>query len=532
MQPNQLRTQRILIVEREGVIAADVQQRLQRLGYPIPAIARPGEEALRRAHATPIDFVLVDMRLQGDMDGLSTAHALRTEHETPVVYLTANSDQEATGRARLTQPLGYLGKPVSDDDLRRMVQVSLHRHQMEKLLHASQAWLSNTLRCVGDGIIATDTAGNLIFMNPVAEKLTGWSSADAQGRQITTVLGLFDETTGQPTLNPVLHLSREDGRSYNLISKDGSTTVVEVECFAVVPGAGACGEDPLGAMVVLRDISARRQSEANLVLSQRMEAVASMAGGLAHDFNNQLTVILGYAQQLCEQCEGEARESAIELQHAASTAASITAQLMTLSRREPVRLETLNVNEVVCEMQPPISHSLGHGRTLVIDLSPRGGFVRGDKNQLKQVLLNLALNARDAMPGSGELRIRTTLLEIAPQSREALPYRTGQYVRLSVADNGCGMEKAIMDRIFEPFFTTHEAGFGTGLGLSMVRSIIARSGGHISVESEVGKGTTFEILLPCSGAAMPIDHDRDTGQEIGAERTAVLSGQDAMAIVR
>lgn len=522
MPLTEYRTEHILIVEDEGLIAADIQRKLERLGYPLPAIAQSGQEALRCAQSTPFDLILMDIRLKGDLDGIATALALKTEFETPVVYMTAHSDQETIGRAKLTEPPGYILKPITDGDLGSVVQISLYRHQMERRVRTSEAWLSTTLRSVGDGIIATDPAGEIVFMNPVAERLTGWPGTDAHGHQLMHILDLLEETTGQPALNPISNLLAGESRSFHLISKNGTVNMVEVACFenrasatSMQPtfpapaaprlrsdsamGAAAAGtpvDDLLGAIVVFRDITARRQMEGRLVQSQRMEAVANMAGGLAHDFNNQLTVILGYAHELCAQGEGETKEAALEIKEAASTAASITSQLLMLSRRSATCFEVLNVNEVICEVQPMISHSLGKTRVLVNDLGSPEGFVRGDRTQLKQVLLNLALNARDAMPRGGELRIETSIVEIARESQETRLYRPGRYVRLRMADTGEGMDKTTLARIFEPFFTTKKVGFGTGLGLSIAHSIIVQSGGYLGAESEPGHGTTFEILLP------------------------------------
>jgi hypothetical protein len=264
------------------------------------------------------------------------------------------------------------------------------------------------------------------------------------------ILDLFEESSGQPAKNPVADLFPGESRSYRLIPRNGTDTVVEVQCFenrlpatsmpptppmatarslggdsaaggpaASGPAASGPVGDLLGAIVILRDLTSRRQMEDSLVQSQRMEAVANMAGGLSHDFNNQLTIILGYADEFCERLAGEDKEAALEIKRAASMASSITGQLLMLSRRGEARFEVLNVNEVVCELQPMISHSLGKIRTLVTDLGSPEGFVRSDRNQLKRVLLNLVLNARDAMPTSGELRIESATVDIEPDSQQA-----------------------------------------------------------------------------------------------------------------
>jgi two-component system cell cycle sensor histidine kinase/response regulator CckA len=510
MQHTEDGKKQILIVEDERLIAVDLQKRLERLGYLVPAMATSGEEALRCARSTPFDLVLMDIRLAGEMDGIATAQALKAERDTAVVYLTAHSDPDTLDRAKLTEPHGYILKPITDGDLRSVLPIALYKHAMERRVRASEAWLSTTLRSVGEGIVATNTSGEVVFMNPVAEQLTGWPAAEAYGYLLMDVLGLFEESNNQPAKNPVQDLFAGENRSYTLISKTGSKTVVEVECFE-----NRSADHLLGAVLIVRDISGRREMERRLMQSQRMEAITSLAGGLAHDFNNQLMVILGYADELSTRLTGEDREEAREIKQAASIAGSITAQLLTLSRRDEAAFEELDVNEVMREVLPLIAHSLGKTRSLATDFGSPLTPVRGDRNQLKQVLLNLALNARDAMPAGGELRVESSTTEIAGHGPAARLYRPGPYVRLRVADTGQGMDPATLGRIFEPFFTTKKAGAGTGLGLSIVHSIVTQSGGYITATSEPGQGTSFQILLPCVSASKELDRGHNNASPTG-----------------
>jgi len=526
----------ILIVEDEGIIAADIQSRLERLGYKVPAIARSGEEALRFARSTPFDLVLMDIRLKGDMDGIAAAQTMKTELETPVVYITAHADEETINRATRTEPFGYILKPIRDSELRSAVQISIHKHEMERRLRASEAWLATTLRSIGEGVVATNRDGEVVFMNPVAERLTGWSGADANGRLLMEVLALYEESTGAPAENPVVDLlageapavSSRANRAYTLTSRAGVSATVELACFE------NRSDELLGAILVLRDIGGRRDLERRVMQSQRMEAIANLAAGLAHDFNNQLTVILGCADELCESLSDAARDRAFEIKHAGSLATALTSQLLTLSRHQAMRPEPLSINELIVEMQPAISCALGRMRILSTNLGSNLGRVRADRNQLRQVLLNLSLNARDAMPLGGELRMETSNIDIQAGSPKALLFPPGPYVRLLVSDSGEGMDKDTLARIFEPFFTTKKPGFGTGLGLSMVHSIIAQSGGHIAARSEVGLGTAFEILLPRLAAFRTLgDVEGRQSHAAGADATpTVLLVEDEDALRR
>ena len=372
MQAAQEARKQILVVEDEGLIADDIQRRLERLGYAVPAIASSGEEALRFARCTAFDLVLMDIRLQGKMDGIATAQALKDEFETPVVYLTAHADADTVSRATVTEPLGYILKPIGDLNLRSAVQIALYKHEMERRVRASESWLSTTLRSVGEGIVATNTSGEIVFVNEMAERLTGWTNAEAIGRPLREVLQLQEESASRTAGNAVLDLFPEEHRSYLLISKTGTGTPVEVGY-----SENRSERDRLGSILVVRDIRARREMEGRLIQSQRLEAIANLAGGLAHDFNNLLMVILGYAEELETGSKDDRdRERATEIKRAATLAGSLSKQLLTLSRRDVSIPEVLDIDAVIGEIQPLIARSLGTGRKLDLELGASPELVR------------------------------------------------------------------------------------------------------------------------------------------------------------
>jgi PAS domain S-box-containing protein len=238
----------ILVVENEGLIADDLQKRLERLGYCVPAIAYSAQQAFELARATPFDLVLMDISLKGKIDGIEAAEVLQEELETPVVFVTAHAHKETFGRALATEPFGYVLKPIAIDSLHKTIEIALHRHEMERRLRESENWLRTTLSNIGEGIFATDPSGEIVFMNPAAEQLTGWTKTEAYARMLTDVLVLLEENTQIRAAHPVGFPNEK--RKYSLLSKGGANIPVEVVCFDnQSPGQA------LGAIFIVRELN-------------------------------------------------------------------------------------------------------------------------------------------------------------------------------------------------------------------------------------------------------------------------------------
>jgi signal transduction histidine kinase len=252
-----------------------------------------------------------------------------------------------------------------------------------------------------------------------------------------------------------------------------------------------------------RDISELRSVEAQLRHAQRLDSVGRLAAGMAHDFNNLLMVIEGYSTQLIESMnEADAAYIGLKaIQKSAEKGAALTNQLLTFSRKQKVELQLLDLKTIVAEDEQILQRLVGESIEVTISLEPTVGLVRANSGSIHQVLLNLTVNARDAMPGGGRLNITLSNVDVGePRPPELTALPSGAYVRLSVSDNGVGMSPDVQAHLFEPFFTTKKETKGTGLGLSTVYGVVRQSGGHIRVDSEPGKGTAFDIFFPRESA--------------------------------
>ena len=330
----------------------------------------------------------------------------------------------------------------------------------------------------------------ILDANPAAEALYGWDRTEL-GR-----FSLLDLCEDQDQAREALaELEKEGAAQFELAQTTRAGAILRVE----VNAAGMADAAGPGYLAIMRDVTERRELERQLQQAQKMEAIGRLAGGLAHDFNNLTTAIRGFATLLHDEItvEGAAAEALQEIDRAADRAADLTRQLLAYTRQQVLRPRTVDPNEVVLEGRRLLKRLIGEDIELETRLSPDVDPVRADPGQFQQVLMNLAINARDAMPEGGRITFETRNFvadrEFADEHR---PMEPGRWVELRMTDTGHGMEPAVRQRIFEPFFTTKAVGEGTGLGLSTVYGIIKQSGGFIWVESELGAGTTFIIHLP------------------------------------
>jgi two-component system, cell cycle sensor histidine kinase and response regulator CckA len=378
-----------------------------------------------------------------------------------------------------------------------------------------------------DMIAVVDSRGERVYNSPAYEKVLGYTQEDLE--QTSSLDQVHPEDR-----NKVVQASREaqqsgEGRriEYRMRHKNGNWISLESTASVVRNSKGEVDK----FVIVNRDITRRKQLELQFHQAQKMEAVGRLSGGVAHDFNNLLGVIIGYSEFLQETVKEpeQVRVSIDEILKSGKRAASLTRQLLAFSRQQVLDLRVLDLNAVVADMEKMLRRLIGEDIELSTKLEPSLGRVKADQGQIEQVIMNLAVNSRDAMPSGGKLTIEARNFEMDEAFVRKYPYpvQTGSYILLSVSDTGCGMDAATQAHIFEPFFTTKEKGKGTGLGLSMVYGVVKQSGGYIDVASETGVGTTFLIYLPRVQDVIETDRPRSgpVSRATGSETVLVVEDE-------
>jgi len=524
----------ILIVEDERIVAEDIKTSLKKLGFDVAGIVSSGEEALKKVETEHPDLVLMDIMLAGEMNGTEAAAQIRSLFNIPVVYLTAYADEDVLARAKLTEPFGYIVKPFEDIELNSAIEIALYKHKMETKLKQSEAWLSTTLRSIGDAVIATDTKAYVTFMNPVAESLTGWNQEDAAGKPLSEVFNIINEQTRENVENPVAKVIRNDttvslANHTILITKDGKEIPIDDSCAPIRDEKG----NITGIVLVFRDITERKKMEAHLLQSQKMEAIGILAGGIAHDFNNILFPIIGYTELLFEDIEKSSpfREHLNEIYSAAMRATELVKQILTFSRQTSGELELIKIKPIAEEALKLIRSTIPTTIAIKQDITADCGAIKADPTQIHQITMNLATNAYHAMEETGgDLKVSLKEIELGEDDVITHDMAPGAYACLSVADTGKGMDKDLINNIFDPFFTTKGVGKGTGMGLSVIHGIVKSLDGTIHVYSEPGKGTEFRVYFPVAKNFLNIQNIQNKVPILGGiERILLVDDEDKIA---
>lgn len=396
-----------------------------------------------------------------------------------------------------------------------------------RLAHEHRRWMT-AIEQTADSIIVTDAQGVILDVNTGFEATTGYSRDEAVGQSVHLIEGMpgerlvRDQTSPGETAEPDWR-----GRVVNR-KKDGTLYTVDVSITPIKDESGQIAS----YVHVQRDMSHELELEQRYMQAQKMEAVGRLAGGIAHDFNNLLTAITGYTDLLLDDAaqDDPNSEDLYEISRAARRAATLTHQLLAFSRKQVMQPKLIDLNVLVRDVSRMLGRLIGEDIVLKTELARDLGKVRADPGQLEQVVMNLAVNARDAMPDGGQLLIRTADVELGDDfCREHPGSMPGPYVLLSVTDTGVGMDEHVLSHLFEPFFSTKEPGKGTGLGLATAYGIVKQSNGYIGVSSQLGQGSTFEVYLPrVMDKSQGIESVSDTGPSALGMETVLLVEDDNM----
>jgi PAS domain S-box-containing protein len=469
----------VALLAPDGTMLFASQSVERLLGFsPAELVGRPGFD---RVHPDDLAGVHATLAELGSLPGTPLAMGLRWRHKDDSWRYI-----DAVAVNRLAEPaVGALVINFRDQTERR---------QAETALRESEERYRTLVEGVRDVIFALSPEGTITSLNPAFETITGWRRGEWVGRPFEQLVHPEDLPLAVELLGRVV---RGDLRAVSQFRVSTAKNDPRMGEFSATPQL--LEGRLIGILGIGRDVTERVQLEQQLRQAQKMEAVGRLAGGIAHDFNNILTAITGYADLLLEDLRPtDARHQDVaEIRTAADRAAGLTRQLLAFSRQQVLQPSVIDVKTLVGDLQKMMGRLLGEDVELATRLAPDTGRVKADPGQLEQVLMNLAVNSRDAMPHGGKLTLETSNVDLSEgYAADHYPAKPGLYVMIAVTDTGTGMTEETQAHMFEPFFTTKEKGKGTGLGLATVYGIIKQSGGFIWVYSELGHGTTFKIYLP------------------------------------
>jgi PAS domain S-box-containing protein len=517
---------KVLVVEDEGLVALSLQRKLQSFGYEVPAVVSSGEEAVRQALESEPDLILMDIMLDGGIDGVDAAGRIRSEIDVPIVYLTAYSDHATVERAKATEPFGYLIKPFEERELFTTIEMALCRHTAHKKVSESRKWLYTTLRSIGDAVITTDTEGSVTFLNPVAEELTGWSHDEAVGLAIDEIFKLVSESSSTRLVSPV-HRALRDSTVVKLDdgvllqSRDSRECPIDDSAAPIKDDRGHL----LGCVLVFRDVSEKRAMEGELrqhrdhlrelveeqtrelIVARDLAEAASRArsaflANMSHEIRTPLTGVIGMAELLHTTNLDQKQERYAELLlNAGQTLLAIINDILDFSKIDAGKLKLSTVpfspsklaSELVALVQPQAQKKSLELRVEVDESLP--AVLMGDPVRLKQILMNLLMNAVK-FTERGRVDLIISKVKNEPES---------MILSFEVADTGIGIPAEAQGRIFESFEQAETSTFrkygGTGLGLAISHKLVELMGGKLRLESTPGEGSRFWFDLDLSRQA-------------------------------
>ncbi len=445
--------------------------------------------------AESFDVLLLDAQALDSVRITGMFKLQRQIGSLPIVALISEQ-QDALGPQLLDAGAAeyVLRETLSPQLLQRALRYAIERKRAEHALRQSEQRFQDLFENAKDILFTLDLEGNVTSLNKSAEEVMGWSREEALSINLKSLVAPEHANLCNQIMQRILNEEPLQHFEICLLRKDGRKALLETSARLIY-----CDGQKQGIQGIARDVTDRRQLEGMVRQSQKLEAIGRLSGGLAHDFNNLLCVISGHAELLSERLKESlpAARNVTQIKKAVDSASTLVRQLLAFSRKQVFHPQIMDLNKIVVETEKLLGRLIGEDIEFFTSLEFELGRVQVDPIQIEQVLVNLVLNARDAMPQGGKLTIETCNMDVEEGSRcSGRIAPAGKYVMLAVTDSGCGMDEETQSRIFEPFYTTKELGKGTGLGLATVYGIVKQSGGFIWVYSELGQGTTLKVYLP------------------------------------
>ena len=482
----------ILIVEDNRIVSEDTRITLKELGFGVSGIVPSGEESLKKVEAEPPDLVLMDIELEGEMDGIEAADQIRSRFNIPVVYVTSYADEDVLERAKTSEPFGYVIKPFEDRALNSAIEIALYKHKMERKLKESEAKYRLLVKSMTDVIALLSPAGKLLYVSPSIKELGGYDPESEIGNDMSKFIESETDRNRAVELLPKALTAHQSG-TFEFLFKPKDKKPFYVE-FIYTP---ILEDHKITAIqLVLRDISKRKQMEQELQQVRKMEAIATLAGGVAHEFNNALMGIMGTIELLqMDSSKDERRDRHFAAMKGSGHRMSrLTDQLLAYAQGGKYQPKDLKLDDFVMETLPILQHDLGPEVRVETHFS-KVSYIKADPTQMQMLLLAVLTNSNEAMEEGGSIKITAQNKDVDEDFAKENPgLEPGRYVCLAVEDNGMGMDEETRAGIFEPFFTTKFQ--GRGMGMAAVYGIVKNHDGWIYVDSEPGKGTGVRIYLP------------------------------------
>jgi two-component system cell cycle sensor histidine kinase/response regulator CckA len=512
-------TSPVLVVDDDAMLARTLADVLGMHGFDAHT-ASNGKSAIALAKEIRPSVAVVDLRLP-DMDGLDLASVLHADaQDLQIIILTGNATVETAVRALREENCEYLIKPIEPATLVRTMRAADDRRRLrstEDELRRTQSLARAVFDASPLPVAVFDTNGRVTLWNPSAERLFGWTSEEAIGMENPT-LAPEDREMVQERKRAVLAGKSFVGLEVQRTAKDGRRLDLRQTLAPIADAEGNVD----AVLSVYEDITEKRRLDEELRDAQRLDQVGRLAGGIAHDFNNLLAVIMAESELALGEkyLAPEPRQAFADILSAAKAGSDLTRQLLSFARRRPVEPVEVDINTLVVDVEHMFRRVIGERVSYSADLAADAGAAFADKSQLEQVIVNLLVNARDAMPLGGRLSVSTRRHLEPAGGRPTLERR--EWIVLTVSDTGVGIPMAHRERIFEPFFTTKPRGQGTGLGLATTYGIVQQCGGLIELDSIEGEGSTFRIFLPRTGSKVTPQTETSTAPRERRHGTVVV----------